>query len=258
MYDLARLRLGLRPFRLYFFARLRSTNDHAVTLRKRRELFAPAVVLTSHQMAGRGRGGNRWHADAGCVTVTFALPIDERLAPHQVPLIAGLAVRDTVDEILAGLVPVGRPDVQLKWPNDVLVGDRKIAGLLCERFDRCDLVGIGLNVAPRWSGFPRGLREAVTSLSHITGQAPDMSGVVIALAASLRRRLGRRDETSFSAFLPEYDRHHALVGRTVTVAGDAGSPAISGLCEGLDHTGRLLLRERRTLHRVIAGHVTAR
>lgn len=257
MYDLARLRSGLRPFRLHFFPRLRSTNDHAAVLRRRRELFAPAVVLTSHQIAGRGRGGNRWHSDAGSITVTFALPVESHLAAHQVPLIAGLAVRDAVEAILAPLLPVHRPAVQLKWPNDVLIDDRKLAGLLCERIDRCDLIGIGLNVSTRLSGFPRVLRDRVTSIAQVTGQSPDMTDVLIALAGNIRKRLGRRDESSFPAYLPEYDRHHALVGRTVTVSVDAETPAITGRCEGLDHAGRLLLRDRRTLHRIIAGHVTA-
>src|SRR4051812_45410277 len=69
-YHLDRLRAGLRPFRLHWFPVLRSTSDHAAALRRRGELFAPAVVLTGRQTAGRGRGDHRWWSGPGCVTVT--------------------------------------------------------------------------------------------------------------------------------------------------------------------------------------------
>src|SRR5947207_10623919 len=60
-FDLSRLRREIKPFKLHWFPRLRSTNDHAAALRERGELYAPAVVVSGHQMAGRGRGGNsRW------------------------------------------------------------------------------------------------------------------------------------------------------------------------------------------------------
>src|SRR5688500_14403447 len=123
-FDLARLRTGLKPFRLYWFPRLRSTNDHAAVLRKRRELFAPAVVLTGNQLAGRGRGSNKWWSDGGVLTVTFAMPIEEHLAAYQIPLAAGLAVRNAAADL-------SRQDsISLKWPNDVLYEGRKLAGLL--------------------------------------------------------------------------------------------------------------------------------
>src|SRR5690242_523738 len=75
---LSRLRQQIKPFRLYWYPRLRSTNDHAAALRKRGELFAPAMVLTGHQTAGRGRGTNTWWSHRGSLTVTFALPVDSQ------------------------------------------------------------------------------------------------------------------------------------------------------------------------------------
>src|SRR3954469_20896930 len=97
-FDFARLKKELKPFRLHFFPRLRSTNDHASLLRKRNDLFAPAIVLTPNQLAGRGRGRNTWWSKKGALTVTFALPIDQTKDPHQIPLIAGLAVRNAAAE----------------------------------------------------------------------------------------------------------------------------------------------------------------
>ena len=250
-FNLARLKKELKPFRLHWFSRLRSTNDHAALLRRRGDLYAPAVVLTGHQLAGRGRGSNTWWSGDGSLTVTFVIAVDEHLAPYHVPLIAGLAVRN------AAAALAGDEELQLKWPNDLLHGGRKVAGLLCERIDKVDLVGVGLNVNIKAADVPPPLRSRVTSLNEIAGKSLEMTGVLVALAERLHRELNHRDEHSFAAVLRDYDRHHALMHRRVTVTGGPGEPAITGTCEGLDQMGRLLVRERATLHRIIAGHVQA-
>ncbi len=250
-FDLERLRAGLKPFRLHWFARLRSTNDHAGVLRKRGTLFAPAVVLTGHQIAGRGRGNNTWWSGDGSIAVTFVFAADEHLAPQHVPLIAGLAVRTAVAEA------AGNDGVQLKWPNDLLFNGKKLAGLLCERVYKADLVGLGLNVNIGKKDVPRGLRDRVMGLNEIAGQELDLTSVLILVGQHLRRMLANRDEQSFAAVIREYDRHHALVGKRVSVRGGADEAMVAGKCEGLDETGRLLVRERKVLHRVIAGHVEA-
>jgi BirA family biotin operon repressor/biotin-[acetyl-CoA-carboxylase] ligase len=268
-FDLARLRSGLKPFRLHFFTTLRSTNDHAAVLRRRGDLYAPAVVLAARQTAGRGRGANTWFSAAGSLTVTFVVPAHEAFAPHHVPLAAGLAARNAAAEL------AGNDDVRLKWPNDLVVSTggsagkgspesgkapplRKLAGLLCERIDRVDLVGIGLNVNVPPAPVPAALRGRVVHLQDLRRDAPgrpfDLTDVVTVLARHLHGMLVRGAETSFAALLREYDRHHALVGRTVTVR-SPHEPVVSGTCQGLDDMGRLLLRQGKTLHRVIAGHV---
>jgi BirA family biotin operon repressor/biotin-[acetyl-CoA-carboxylase] ligase len=260
-FNLQHLREGLKPFRLHFFPRLRSTNDHAAVLRKRGDLFAPAVVLAARQTAGRGRGVNTWYsAPAGSITVTFVLPVNQTLAPHHLPLAAGLAVRNAAAEI-------SRNDqIKLKWPNDLVfqsaIGNspspmRKLAGLLCERLDNIDLIGIGLNVNQPQRPLPINLRDRIIYLQQITAKsAPpfDLTTVLITIARHLHTTLIRKSETPFPTLLREYDAHHALIGRSVTVISPAESP-VSGKCFGLDDTGRLLLRNRRHVHRIIAGHV---
>ena len=250
-YDLKRLRAAIKPFRLHWFSRLRSTNDHAAELRRRGDLFAPAVVLTGHQTAGRGRGAHSWWSGTGCVTVTFVLPIGDDVQPHQLPLVAGLAVRNAAAELTGG------DGIQLKWPNDLLYEGRKLAGLLCERVEKADLVGLGLNVNLDAAGVPRPLRDRVTSLSMISGRPIDLTTAMATVASHLHRTLSERAGRPFSAVLREYDRHHALVGRTVSVVDGADARAVSGRCEGLDEMGRLLLRSRTGLHRIISGQVQA-
>ena len=250
-FQLRVLRNRLRPFRLRWFPRLRSTNDHAAALRKRGTLFAPAVVLTGHQTAGRGRGANTWWSRQGSLTVTFVLPIDERIEPHQLPLLAGLAVRNAAVEL------TGDQNVQLKWPNDILHRGRKLAGLLCERVMKADLVGIGVNVNLEPAKAPAALRDRITSLRQIRGAPLDMTDVLAVIAGHLRLVLTRATDQPFPALLREYDAHHALVGKQVCVTDSAGQ-TICGKCEGLDPIGRLLLRHRGKLHRIISGQVQMR
>ena len=249
-YRLAELRRDLKPFRLMWYPRLGSTNTHAALLRRRGGLFAPAVVLTGHQLAGRGRGSNTWWSGRGSLTVTFVLAADEARAAHHVPLLAGLAVRAAAAEL------TGVAGVQLKWPNDLLYEGRKVAGLLCERVNGADLIGVGLNVDCDAGDVPVALRDRVTSLNSVARRPMDLTTAATTVGRHLHRVLAHRDETTFAAALREYDQHHALLGKRVTVTGAAGEPPTAGVCEGLDDVGRLLLRDRRrTLHRVIAGHV---
>lgn len=248
-YQLSRLRAELKPLRLYWFPSLRSTSDHAVVLRRRGSLFAPAVVLTGHQTAGRGRGANTWWSSGGMLTATFVFPIDERIAPHQVPLLAGLAVRQAASE----LVPSA--SIQLKWPNDLLCQGRKLAGLLCERIEKADFIGLGLNVNLAPSTAPVDLRNRITSLIALGNKPLDLSSVLLLVARQLHGMLSYRPDRPFASMLREYDLHHALIGRRVIVSGGSDEMPMTGKVEGLDGMGRLILREGKTLHRVIAGQV---
>jgi BirA family biotin operon repressor/biotin-[acetyl-CoA-carboxylase] ligase len=248
-FDLARLRKSIKPFRLHYFTRLRSTNDHAAALRKHRRLFAPSIVLTSHQVAGRGRGSNTWWSGKGSLTVTFVLPVHEHRPPHHVPLIAGVALRNSL------ATHSGIEDIQLKWPNDLLHRGRKLAGLLCERVDGVDLIGLGLNVNVDLKQVPKALREKVSSLRSISGVSFDMTALLIDLAKSLHQALSHRDEPPFAEVLREYDRHHALNGQRISIDGVPGEPPLAGICVGLDRMGRLLVRNRSRVSHVIAGQV---
>src|SRR5439155_18507359 len=99
----------------------------------------------------------------GCLTVTFVLPVEDQLQPHQIPLLAGLAVRNAAAQL------AGSNKIALKWPNDVLFDGRKLGGLLCERLDKVDLIGLGLNVNLDRSAAPPDLRGRLASLAEVRG-----------------------------------------------------------------------------------------
>lgn len=252
VFDLSALRERLKPFKLHWYSTLHSTSDEAAELRRRGELFTPAVVLTGEQTAGRGRGHNSWWSAAGSLTVTFVLPVDPIIQPHQLPLIAGLAARNAAAELSAD------NGIQLKWPNDLLYDGRKLAGLLCERILDADLIGIGLNANLDPTLAPADLRARITSLSQIRGAAIDMTDALAVLASHFRVSLNRAMKEPFAVLLREYDAHHALIGREVCVTASATEPPICGQCEGLDEIGRLLLRSDGQLHHVISGQVSMR
>jgi BirA family biotin operon repressor/biotin-[acetyl-CoA-carboxylase] ligase len=248
-FDLDRLRTSLRPFRLHWFSRLRSTNDHAAALRRRKVLFAPSIILTGHQLAGRGRGSNAWWSGAGTLTVTFVLAADDAIYPHQIPLICGLAVRNAAAELAGGAA------VQLKWPNDLLFEGKKLAGLLCERVEKVDLIGLGLNVNVKTTHPPAALRNRITSLSQIVGGSIDINTALSTVAHHLHTLMSHTRDRPFSQLLAEYDRHHALVGRRIRVIGNVDEKPITGVCKGMDSMGRLLVKSGSETHRIIAGHI---
>ena len=248
--DLTLLGESLRPIRLHHFPTLSSTNDKAAEMRKLGLLYAPAMVLTSRQTAGRGRAGNRWFSDTGSITVTYALPVEEDLQPHQLPLVVGLAVRNACTEL------TGCRDIRLKWPNDVIYEGRKLAGLLCERISGVDLIGIGLNVNITPADLPADLRLGVASLSLISGSPHGLTRTLILLTQHLQHGLRTRHSRPFAAFVDQYREHDGLLGRQIAVHPPGEATAIRGTCEGIDSEGRLLLRSGLILHRIIAGSVT--
>jgi len=183
------------------------------------------------------------------MTATFVWPIDEQLQPQQLPLIAGIAVRRAAVEL------AGDESIQLKWPNDLLHNDQKLAGLLCERIDRCDLIGLGLNVCTDLSALPKGLRDKSTTLSQIAKGPIGVTAALTSVAKHLYQLLSRPDDRNFPKLLAEYDQHHALIGRTVSITTSPNEPVVKGVVKGLDDSGRLLLKTAGGLERVLSGQV---
>jgi BirA family transcriptional regulator, biotin operon repressor / biotin---[acetyl-CoA-carboxylase] ligase len=201
-----------------------STNERARELAVR---GAPGgtVVTASEQSAGRGRRGRTWTAPAGrallCSAILRPLEARHRLLPLAVPL----AVCEAAEAVGAG-------GCKVKWPNDVWMESRKLAGVLIEaRPPRWAVIGIGLNVAIGPDEFPPELRESAISIGSDTS--------VDAALAAVCEALGRWVEASDDAVLAEFERRDALRGREVRWTG-AGEG--SGLVEGVDERGNLLVR----------------
>jgi BirA family biotin operon repressor/biotin-[acetyl-CoA-carboxylase] ligase len=193
-----------------------STNDRARALAV---AGAPhgTVVTAGVQTAGRGRQGRTWIAPAG---TALLLSLVVREIDPLLPLRAGLAVAD-----------VAGPDARVKWPNDVLVDGRKVAGILVEGRPQegWAVVGIGLNAAVDVAELPPELRDSAGTL----GRSPsELEPTLAELLRALERRLAE-PVAAVAAALRDRD---ALAGRTLTWAGGAGTGA------GVDERGRLHVR----------------
>jgi BirA family transcriptional regulator, biotin operon repressor / biotin---[acetyl-CoA-carboxylase] ligase len=140
-----------------------------------------AVATTDHQTAGRGRLGRTWEDAPGTAVLASVLlrPPAGRRA-QELSLVAGLAAAETV-EAATGL------SAQIKWPNDVMLGRRKVAGILAEMRGVDVVVGIGLNVNQTRTQLPTDTRTAVASLRTVTGREHDRDAVLETLLVQLDR-----------------------------------------------------------------------
>lgn len=197
---------------------LRRTDSTNTRARELAAAGAPhgTVVTAAEQSAGRGRQGRTWTAPAGRALLCSVLVRDP---PRLLPLLAGAAVAQVVG-----------PQAQVKWPNDVLIERRKVAGILVEGRpqERWAVVGVGVNVALRPSDFPAELRERATTM----GLSPEaIEPTLLGLLDALQTRLAR----SVEEILEEVRGRDALRGQTVRWSSGQGR------ADGIDGEGRLLV-----------------
>ncbi|HEY5054433.1 MAG TPA: biotin--[acetyl-CoA-carboxylase] ligase [Solirubrobacterales bacterium] len=181
-----------------------------------------AIVTASAQTEGRGRQGRTWTAPPGKALLYSAIlrPLDERhlLLPLAVPL----AVCEAAEELEPGI------ECGVKWPNDVWVGGRKLAGVLIEARpqDGWAVIGVGLNLAIGTEEFPPELRDTAISLGGIEAESA---------AAALNRRLGDWVEAGEEKVLGAWRERDALRGREIAWEGG------SGVADGIDDRGYLIV-----------------
>lgn len=212
---------------------------------------APEIhaVLAETQRAGRGRFGRSWYAPAGTSLLgSYVLrPAVDRESLSLLPLLAGLALAEVVERYC--------PEVALKWPNDLLLGDRKAAGVLVEGPLPGGAVVLGMGVNVDWRDVPRPVEAAeATSLAEASGADVDRWRVLAAFLGLFGRRYLDWQERPL-AFLGAYRSRSATIGRRVRGTRPAGGP-VEGLVEGVADDGALALRDDTgTLHRITAGEV---
>src|SRR5690348_17252581 len=201
-----------------------------------------AVLAAEEQRAGRGRMGRTWTAPPRAA-LTFSLLLKPAVPPARrgwLPLLAGVAVAAAVTRATG--VETG-----LKWPNDLLAADAKLAGILAEAAGDAVVVGIGLNVSTEPAEFPNPRPGALpaTSLRAAGATALNREDILLAILDGFERwyrawqQVG--GDPDRSGLRPEYTRLSATIGRTVR-AELPGGQALSGPAVGVDSDGRLLVR----------------
>lgn len=200
----------------------------------------PLWVMARRQTQGRGRSGRQWASEPGNLYASLLQRIAcPQSVVHQLSLLAGVATVEAIEEAAGGAVP----GLRLKWPNDVLIGDAKCAGILPESqmggggSEVVVVIGIGINLASH----PQGLGRPATCLAaHGVTVGPE--AMLEFLAGAMQRWLGVWDlGTGFPRVRAAWLRHGGTVGESVMV--DTGRERITGTFLDLDDSGALVLQD---------------
>ncbi len=222
-----------------FFPVTDSTNTRAMELAGKGSEHA-SIVCADAQTSGRGRLGRKWESPPG-VNLYLSLLLRPPVDPAQTPaltLVTAVALADAIED-LSGL------RVALKWPNDLLIEGRKVAGILAEMSADPDrlryvVIGVGLNVNANASSFPVALREKAASLSMLAGKAFRRTEVLARFLDAFAECYGAFLSGGFKALLPDWNRRDVLAGKRVLLR--RGGEEARGKVHGVDESGLLIFR----------------
>jgi BirA family transcriptional regulator, biotin operon repressor / biotin---[acetyl-CoA-carboxylase] ligase len=234
---------SLPDFTVEVLPQLDSTNSELMR-RARSGRLEPTLLVAEQQTAGRGRLGRAWHSRAGdALTFSLGLP----LAPAQwagLSLAVGVAVADAL-----------HPDLRLKWPNDLWLGDRKLGGILIETAStagadtRYAVVGIGLNIAPRSA---EGLSTPPAALQEVL-PGIDAGAALLRIALPLVQTLQAFETYGFAPFQARFLVRDALAQRAVVL-----SDGTTGTAHGVSGDGALLVHTAAGMTAVTSAEVSVR
>jgi BirA family transcriptional regulator, biotin operon repressor / biotin---[acetyl-CoA-carboxylase] ligase len=237
---------------LHWYEEIGSTNDRARELAEEGAEHGE-VVIAEAQTAGRGRRGRAWVSPPR-KNLYFSVILRPDLPPARAPeltLVASIALCDALRQ--AGV------QAGIKWPNDLLASERKIAGVLTELAAEADrvhwvVIGVGINVNAREEDFPDELRDEATSVLLERGEPAPRALFAAACLTALERWIDRHAEEGFAVVREAWRERSTTLGREVTVRTDGRE--IVGTAEDIDEAGALLVRGPAGLERVLAGDVT--
>lgn len=224
-----------------------STNaDLSARLRGDERVVEGHWLIADRQTAGRGRQGRPWSDGKGnFMGSTTVRPHERDPAPHTLTFVAALALYETV----VPLIP-NPGDLRLKWPNDLLLGGAKLAGILLEREGAAIIIGIGVNLAsaPEIEAYP------TVALSQF-GPSPDRDHFARALAKAFDQEVDRWRTFGLAPILRRWEAIAYPAGTALTIT-PPGEDAVNGSFGGLSDDGALLLRlENGALRAIHAGDV---
>jgi len=237
---------------IHFHESLPSTNEAAFRLAADGAEHGE-VVITEQQTAGKGRRGRAWASPSG-LNLYFSAILRPELPPQRAPeltLVAAVALCEVMREVGA--------DARIKWPNDVQLGGRKVAGILTELSAEPERVhfvvlGIGVNLNAGPADFPPELVETATSLSQGLGRRVNRALFTTSLWARLEAWLDLHHEVGFDPVRRRWMELSSTLGQEVRVRTDRSE--LRGVAEDIDTSGALLVRTAEgRLERVLAGDV---
>ncbi len=236
------------------FIQAESTNMTAETLANQGAAEG-TVVVAEHQTKGRGRLGRTWFSPGGegiYVSVILRPSIPPNDAP-KLTLMASVAVA----EAIRTCAPV---EASIKWPNDIMIGGRKVAGILTEMSTDMDrihyvIIGMGININNPSENFPYEIREIATSLFSETGKIFSRAEILRKCLESLERYYETFKEKGFLPIMKRWEELTEMMGATIRV--DAIGNTYSGTFKGINEDGFLVMRDSYGgVKRIISGDVS--
>jgi BirA family biotin operon repressor/biotin-[acetyl-CoA-carboxylase] ligase len=224
--------------KVYFKPEMESTNEYAKYLAEEGKDHG-SLVVTNAQTAGKGRRGRQWISPPG-EAVSMSLILRPEFSPDRasmLTLVMALSVADTISQLHPEL------KVSIKWPNDVLVNEHKVCGILTEMDAEPDyihdvIVGVGINVNQK--EFPEELSDIATSLRIEKGEHIDRAGLIIGTMEYFEYYYGiYAEHLDFSCFVQNYDGYLVNRGREVRVLDPKGE--YTGTAEGVNDRGELIV-----------------
>lgn len=232
-----------------------TTSTNAVALEMSAHAPDRTVVMADAQTAGRGREGREWRTPRG-TAIAVSIIVRPGSGPEWWPLIglaAAVSTRDAIERVSGA-------EGRVKWPNDVLLSGRKVAGVLMETRwhpvhvdQRAVVVGIGVNVNNRAAALHEAFASTATSILDVTGAATDRSALVAEILTAFSREFHGLPRTA-DGLRARWVAVSATAGGHVAVSTPTG--LLEGVDEGLDSLGRLMVRTRDGgLHAIHTGEV---
>lgn len=212
------------------------------------------VCMAEYQSAGRGRRGRNWISPFGQnIYLSIGYTLDAGFAALE-----GLSLAVGV-MVVEALAPYRIPGLQLKWPNDIWVGGRKLGGVLIElsgeQSGPCHvIIGLGLNVFME-RGEGAAIEQAWTTLSEETDVPIERNQLAARLVEALVRGMALFEREGFALFRERWQQLDALRDRVVTLSGVQGK---EGICRGIGRFGHLLLETPSGIEEIAAGEVSLR
>ena len=226
-----------------------STNDDCLlAIRAGRLPQHPWLYVANHQSQGRGRAGSRWWSSPGALTFTISLRLEDPAGQSLLSLLSAVAACRALEST------TGCPSLSIKWPNDIYCQGRKLAGILMESPDGGETVvlGIGINLNNSTSQAPAEIAGQAIAVVDITGTTVSPESVLTGVLREIELLLPslRTNDLSIA------DRWRArcmLKGRTVGVR--HGDLLVTGVCQGIDDLGHLVVRDQGEAIRLASGSI---
>jgi BirA family biotin operon repressor/biotin-[acetyl-CoA-carboxylase] ligase len=237
---------------------LGSTNDQAANIARDSDIELPALIAARHQTAGRGRGTNKWSSYDGALTFSVLLePAKFGVSTASWPQLSLTTAVAVCDAVSRQLNPQSAR-LAIKWPNDVMLDDAKLCGILIESpggtapaKDRL-IIGIGINVNNVAGGLvqPTSKHPCATSLSDSTGRSHNVQQLLCELLRALETRVAQL--SMHDAQLPLAWQRLCWLSKQ-NVSAQTGQHVVEGTCAGIADDGALLIQTASKTNRIYGG-----